>query len=247
MFTKKRKISREEMLNEIWISSASDFAFAKETIYNRLTDNTEESLLFLKYAMKTIALDVSSSIQAAVFYMKDVDPARLSRILPRFFYTAGGEKVNLLESYDEEKLVTVDISDMVVVTAPWKINRLPPGLSKIKSETFKYDEHNHSAVFYKNMDICVIENGYHSTAAGKYFGAGRLKAQVYNTQLAYPHITTDGEYWYNGGKKIFYHNIASEPYKVIDFRFALLYEISRLVYCIETGKMKINEAKKLFK
>ncbi len=68
-----------------------------------------------------------------------------------------------------------------------------------------------------------------------------------NTQLAYPHITTDGEYWYNNGEKIFYHNTASEPFKVIDFRFALMYEISRLVYCIENEKMKINEAKKLFK
>ncbi len=247
MLIKTRKIIKEARLNKVWICSASDFAFAKETIYKWLTDNTEESLLFLKYAMKTIALDVSSSIQAAVFYMKDVDSTRLGRILPRFFYATGGEKVNLIEGYDEEKLVTVDISDTVVVTAPWKINRLPPVLSKIKSETFKYDEHNHSAVFYKNMDICVIENGYHSTAVGKYFGAGSLKAQVYNTQLAYPHITTDGEYWYNNGEKIFYHNTASEPFKVIDFRFALMYEISRLVYCIENEKMKINEAKKLFK
>ena len=89
------------------------------------------------------------------------------------------------------------------------------------------------------MDICVIENGYHSVAAGKYFGAGCLKAQVYDTQLAYPHITTDGEYWYNGGEKIFYHNISSEPFKVIDFRFALLYEISRLVYCIEKDRKSV--------
>lgn len=85
MLIKKRKIIKEEMLNKVWICSASDFAFAKETIYKWLTDNTEESLLFLKYAMKTIALDVSSSIQAAVFYMKDVDSTRLGRILPRFF------------------------------------------------------------------------------------------------------------------------------------------------------------------
>lgn len=247
MFTKKRKISKDEILNGVWICSASDFAFAKWIIYNGLTDNTDESLLFLKYVMKTIALDVSSSIQAAVFYMKDVDSTRLGRILPRFYYLSNGTKIDLLEDCADENLISVDIEDTVLVTAPWKIKRLPPILCKINSETFKYDYRNHIALFYKNMDICVITNGHHSTAAGKYFVRGEIKAQIYNTQLAYPHITTDGEYWYCDGEKIYYPNISLEPFKVIDFRFALIYEISRLIYYIENGKMKIDEIKKLLK
>lgn len=238
MFKRKRNLKEELtplqkneiMVNSVLIRSRGNFSYANNIIHTYLPKDKNEAVLFLEYVKKTVALDISSSLQAAMFYFKDVDLSWSEHILPTSF-TANNINVELIDY--KEKPITVDIEKTTLITSPWSVNRLPPILNKIKAEGFKNDEHNHHAVFYEDMNICVISNGYHSTAAGKYFGKGELKACKCSTHLAYPHITTDGEYWYCDGKMIYGYN---EPFMVKDFRFALLYEISRIIYCIESGK-----------
>ena len=227
----------EETVNSVLICSSGNFSFANNIVRTYLPSDKNEAVLFLKYVMKTITLDISSSLQAAMFYFKDVDLSWSGHILPTSF-TTNNVKVELIDY--EEKPITVDIEKTTLITSPWCAKRLPPILKKIKDEGFKNDEHNQHAVFYEDMDICVISNGYHSTAAGKYFGKGELKAHLCNTRWAYPHITTDGEYWYCDSEKIYNYN---EPFKVKDFRFALLYEISKMIYSIESEKVNLEDIK----
>lgn len=114
---------------------------------------------------------------------------------------------------------------------PWNRDRLRNSVKNIHINNFEYHSNNHLAYYFSYIDICHVYNGNHSISAGIGHEKGIIKAKEYDIRDSFNHIYTDGEQWFNIHTK--------EPIEeVFDFMIAILYELAKIKYNLESEMKK---------
>lgn len=199
--------------------STASFKIAMHAIKNQLKemDSVDEKITLLKFARMAIISELAlSSINSLLYNGKaaeweDRSPYQLSNLNREKYY-------ELLDNACE-----CDLSKNKVVSYPWHIDRYFNAFLIIAKEGFRYDELNHMISYYPQLDLYVAYNGLHSISAGVLSQNGTLPCnEVYDLTKMFEKIhTEDGLKWVDSDGLV--------VGKIPDFRFALIFEISRLL------------------
>lgn len=219
------------------------FKEAQQFIYNRqdedivryvrlyVLDNDsysdKEKIEILDYILYCIKKDIQIEHLSFVRY-ENRGTYYLSRsdILPECYYDENGVLYKMEEKEIHKK--EISLKDDFVFAFPW--NKKSMGAAII--DGFNYNT-AYKATYYKGLDICILEIGKnHSVAAGIYKGEGTIQADVVDATRLFDHVDIEMGKFYDVHTK-------NKPYKerrilqdIVDFRFAALYEISRIRYSI---------------
>lgn len=140
-----------------------------------------------------------------------------------FFSNFYNEKGNTLSFNDSSKKANVNLSSTKIYLHPWNNVRTRESLVNISENDFVYDKNNHFAIYYPYINLCYVTCGNHSINAGRYFRKGSIVADEYDLSACFPHIETDGSYWFN--------THTNEPLiPVDDYRFAAIFTIAKMKY-----------------
>ena len=150
------------------------------------------------------------------------------------------EKMQQIAVIDSNKIPSrsVDLNKNHVFVTPWhKRERLPKIFSELRKTPFKYDEHNHDAYYYKQLELCHVVGGMHSITVGIGKKEGKIKAIEVDMVPLFEHIKTDGAYWkisheylkdYDSDEAVSLPILRGS--EIEDFRVAVLFEIARRRY-----------------
>lgn len=140
-----------------------------------------------------------------------------------FFSSFYNEDGNTLSFSDSSKKVNVNLSSTKIYLHPWNNDRTSESLVNISGNDFVYNKNNHFAIYYPYINLCYVTCGNHSINAGRYFRKGSIVADEFNLTACFPHIKTDGCYWFNAH--------TNEPLiPVDDYRFAAIFTIAKMKY-----------------
>lgn len=140
-----------------------------------------------------------------------------------FFSNFYNENGNTLSFSDSSKKVNVNLSSTKIYLHPWNNDRTSESLLNISENDFVYNKNNHFAIYYPYINLCYVTCGNHSINAGRYFRKGSIVADEFNLTACFPHIKTDGCYWFNAH--------TNEPLiPVDDYRFAAIFTIAKMKY-----------------
>lgn len=183
-------------------------------IWTKNKSNDEKRLL-LSYLIDTILDDICTEMIFQPLIFKAYSPPNCL-MFPEMYEVDGNKKTML-----SDEIVDVDLSVGKVLTCPWNNERTPRNLLNIQNNDFKFKQDNHSSVYYTDIELCQVYNGFHSINAGRYLKKGIIKSNVFRFELLYANYITDGLYWYNA------HNREKHS-KVFDFRIAAVYSLARM-------------------
>lgn len=205
----------------------SQFAYAIGIVKDYLTCSeysNSEKLILLDYVMDVIKIDMQSEYIVNLFYQHSVNKLN-PEPFPFFYYDENGRKRELISG--ELQIKTISLKDDYVITCPWNIDRIKDNILNITKNGFKYFSNNHYSYYYSELDLCIVYNGYHSIASGIYNKNGNILAKVISIKPLFQHIKTDGAYFYN-----VYTD--ERLYWIEDFRIAVLFEIAKMKYNLES-------------
>lgn len=174
-----------------------------------------EQIVILDYIIKSLIDDACAS--------KIVEPlikpteGVLDEPLPLFYYDENGNSQSIYTS----RKTSVDIAASNIYVRPWSIDKTLDSLLNLSDKKFIYKSNNHFSYYYTDIDLCYVHNGNHSINAGRYYKKGTILSDEANTSLLYPHINTDGVYWYNS-------HTNQVIYSVSDFRFAAVFLVAKM-------------------
>lgn len=188
-------------------------------------ESKEDQVFILTYIIDAIVDDLCHSTASNVL-QKSID-LPIKYFIPTFYHDEQGNEMSI----SKEEKISVDLSNDNVYSYPYNKKKIIRGLFDLRSEPFFYDENNHYANYFTDINICHVRDGYHHIHIGRYYKKGSIMADVMQTELLYPHCTTDGLNWYN-----FHTGEIIE--KVYDFRIATAYSIAQLRDKIRTDTDK---------
>lgn len=191
----------------------------------RSQDDSDKKLLFLDYIQEVIKRDLHAEFQAAIFY-EGYKVRKINAPFPMFFRNVNGESICIVTPKEYKE---VDLSNDCIFALPWRDISVISTVNMLSEIDFEYIEGSHGALYYYPIDICYVHNGNHSISAGMYFKKGKIKADFCDITPLFSNVYTDGASWYN----IHTNNVIEE---LCDFRIALLFEVAKLRYNVETQK-----------
>ena len=178
-------------------------------------ESKEDQIFILTYIIDVIIDDLCHSTASNVLQKKFDSPVKY--FIPTFYHDEQGNEMSILK---EEKR-SVDLSKDNVYSYPYDKSKVIRALFDLRSDPFCYYESNHYADYYTDINICRVRDGHHHIHIGRYYKKGFIMADVMQTELLYPHCTTDGINWYNS-------HTGEIIEKVYDFRIATAYSIAQL-------------------
>ena len=192
-------------------------SFAKT--YIESNKSIDEKKLILEYMIDVIKKDVQSFYMSSMYYCEKNKCAQINGLPIPIYYDSDELKFDISTG----QMVMLDLSKDNYVVIPWNSERMIWNLVNIKNNEFEYDESNHKAFYYNYLDFGYVYNGNHSITSGHYFRKGEIKAELCDTPKIFDLVVTNGHDWYIGKEKI----------KAHDFRFCLIYELSKMKYKLE--------------
>lgn len=220
-FFKKRK--------EAILPCYTKFDYTKALMHvSYLLDEVEtpkDKIDILEFLMKSVRQQIQlESILSYIYPGKFMQQKNFNIILPMELLTDGG----LIEPAKETH-TTIDFSKTVTVSTPKEAKKYARAIIDVNSRGFTYNKNNHFATYYKYLDICVITNGYHHTAAAILNNKGTIIAShEYDTALIFPYVSINN----NVEIEIVNDDIfLRSP----DIRFALLYTFAKMKWQIENN------------
>lgn len=194
---------------------------------NDIIDNEdkENAKIMLDYMMETIKNDLKYSFLTEIIYSPRFETLDITRktFIPEFYEDEKGKMINVTNRREKK----INLKNDTIITVPYRQERKMNSILYLKNNVFKYMEDNHMGKYYEILDITYIYNGIHSISSGIELGKDSdiVIKEVIKVSELFPHIYTDGIEWINS------HSNKS-IYKVVDFRIAILFELSRLKYNI---------------
>lgn len=191
----------------------------------------EEKIAFLKLIRQSVIDEIACEYK--------------NRILYKGFFNENEHRTNLCYlNYDENSNslfepykvdYTCDLSKNNIISFPWHIDRLMNTFHYISRDNFKYDPLNHYVYYFPQLNLYVAHNGLHSISAGVTSKQGLLPcSESYDISKMFDSVyTDDGIHWLN----------KNDPdYKGVigDFRFAIIYTISKLLWDISPLYLKYS-------
>ncbi|ABY93721.1 MULTISPECIES: DUF6710 family protein [Thermoanaerobacter] len=210
------------------MDQAYEFKYALEFTHQVLKNEKtkEDKILILDFMLDVIREDLKYDFLTAIFYREEYfeKGVRIPLPFPYSYYDETGTKRSIYENVVGIKKVY--LAEECILVFPWHRGRIRESIKNIGKNEFQYDEFNHKAFYFSPVNICFVYNGMHSTAAGIGFKKGYIKANNYDVTKLFPHVHTDGLYWYNS------HN-NQKLEELFDFRIGVIYEISKIKHYIE--------------
>lgn len=188
-------------------------------------------------ANESIALTIWDQIEIIEYYMQLIKNDLATSAKIQTLYT------NILEVYSVQYYDMLFPNDYVKVqdntekfmlgsdtyVSMWDLSRFNRVVSKIKKNNFKEDKNNHWSYYYKELDWLHVYNGKHSATLGSLHDNSYVTAEIVSISSMFGKVFTNGGQWYitNNGSDMY----LEDP--VIDFRVALLFELSYRKYQLE--------------
>lgn len=111
----------------------------------------------------------------------------------------------------------VAIEGNAVWSFPYNQYKLKSAIYDIKNKGFINLQHNCTGVYYEELGLIHITNGFHHAAAAFFEKTGEVELEVIRLSDYFDSLTTDGAFW-----------ICSEgKTRCEDYRLAVLYELAR--------------------
>lgn len=183
----------------------------------------EEKINLLKYIADVVKRDMQSGYIVDLFYHSNPN-LYVHPFFPFGYHDEEGNYNELIP--DEPKFKRISLKDNVVFTFPWDSKRMKNSLLNILKNKFTYFHYNHWAYYYEGLDVCEVYNGNHSIASGIYKSEGYIEAKVVDIKPLFYHIKTDGVNFFN----IHTGNAVED---ILDFRVAILFQVSKMIYDLE--------------
>lgn len=195
---------------------------------------------------KEIAVELSESISDQInlftFMIQCIIRELEAEEISKIFYVDNNEHIKqpilspfpeyYTDQYDTDHdlssncIVKVDFSKTPVIVQPGLKDKLVNAVNLVWRNGFKNIGKNVLGIYFEYIDLCYVYNGTHTCSAAVIKRQGVIETSCRDMTKLFPHITTDGEWWYNA-------HTGEKKYKVYDFRFAVLYEIARCKYELE--------------
>ncbi|HDR4873404.1 TPA: hypothetical protein QCR24_004278 [Bacillus cereus] len=183
-------------------------------------DSLQKKIL-LNYMMDVIRKDFKTSVITTIFYREEHFKDYNRQIFfPMSYYNENGKELKIHDPSNKES-ININLQDECVIPIPWNRKRMKDAVKEIYKRDFIFDPYNHESTYYTPIDVCHIESGNHSIAAGIGHMKGEIMSKKIDISKAFPHLLSDGAYWYNVHTK-------EKLYPVFDYRVAILFELAKL-------------------
>lgn len=179
----------------------------------------DSKLAFIDYALETIKNDLRYEWLSKIYYEPDVTDYQ-GNFLPPFYHDEEGNE-HKLENHTIYENRRISLKNNSVFSVPWRSKSLYNTYKYGRTLPFKNDYKNQKGLYYTELDLCVVRNGYHSSAAGIINKSGELIADSCSINHMFYHVHSDGAYWLNS------HNDEMIDCPLKDFRIALIYELAK--------------------
>lgn len=213
MFFRKRK---EKPLT---IFPQSEFNYVIESANQMLESvtTTQEKKEILEYFIELIKRDLEAHLLTDLFrqnpaFTSDND---FTNVIPR-----------LEESVIPKETKVVDFSKDQVFVLPWEAMRLCNAITTVGNYGYKFIERNIRAYYYTYFDFTIVTNGRHHTAVGCVKRKGNILAPVIDGVVLLKNIDTNGAQWFSSFDK-------QSLGKVVDYRIAILFQLTKQKYELE--------------
>lgn len=217
LLRKKKKAGPE-------IEDGQEFFYAMEYVkrYLENEDEPENKIVFLDFVLEVIKNDLKYDLLAHIFYNKEHFKDKFKYPLPLSFWDEEGKE----KPISELGVTKIDLGKDFVLVQPWNRKRLYNKIISMNKNKFVYDKLNHFGYHYPYLNLTTIYNGTHSISSGIIYKKGTIEVNAVDITETFPHIYTDGRYWYN------VHNKEKKG-NVTDFRLAIIYEVAKMKYGLE--------------
>ena len=210
-FFKHKNTIRET--DEEFLAKSSYDAIQKLTAAYIKELSAEDNEKMLDYLLDTVTRDLCTSMLAKPLYQGYSNSLFVS--FPTHYYDKNGIKRSI-----EDEEVAVELNQAHIYLSPWNNERTKNNLLNLFDKEFHYDELNHVAFYFPDINLCHIANGNHSINAGRYLKKGTILATQCDIKKLFPHVCTDGYKWYN--------THSGEPFGWVgDFRLSAIYLIAK--------------------
>lgn len=174
--------------------------------------------------MKAIRLDLQTEVLTSLLY--DTQKPNLPKYRLPFPYEVSVDS-GVMNLYNPEK-IKIDFAETIAISQSFENKKFVRAMHNIAKNGFKANSNNILATYYKYLDICIIENGYHHTAIAILNKHGIIDSNFYDTAKIFPIIDVDidGNFYYILNNEILC------PYKS-DKKLALLYKLAKQKWLIE--------------
>lgn len=202
------------------ISAVGEYKYAIDFIHSVFKTETsaEDQLIVLNFMLDVIKEDLRTDLLSHIFYSQADFDREFDWPFPITCADETGNEFSIETGWAE-----VDLEQNCVLVLPWRRDRLRNQILNISKNDFRYIERNHKAWFFPYISLCYVYNGRHSIASGVVYKKGKIKALQYDITKLFPHINTDGKYWYNS-------HTGERAGEVPDFRISIIYEIARAIF-----------------
>lgn len=107
----------------------------------------------------------------------------------------------------------------IVISYPTDCEKMSGAIWDISKYGFTDNDKNTSGLYFPDVDILIITNGYHHSCVGAVQKEGRAEVQVYEFSHLLDKLQTDGENW------LYTENGKTEIQSMLDYRLGLVYEL----------------------
>lgn len=185
--------------------------------------DAQEIQALIQYMIHMICNDIQYDCICDILYSENnetmFDEFRCNSIFPEVYFDQNGLRCTIAS---DDNMQTVDFEKDAVFVIPRKRQRLSRNVIYLEKVAFAFDNRNHFGIYFPQIQSCYVFNGNHSVAAGLKKRKGTIQVPVYDMQPLFEHVTTDGAAWY-----CIHTNEKLE--NVVDFRFAILFELVRKI------------------
>lgn len=190
----------------------------------------EDKLRYYSFVIDRIKIAIcAESHLDFILHQERNDNTKVWTYFPLYYYTNSLHS----ECIETDQKIICDFSKDILADSTFKGKSLIRHLEARAEDDF-IGTSNHLAKFFSYIDMGVIYNGRHSAAAAMYYKKGSIKASLCDFPLLFSSTCTDGFEWYS--------NIAGKAMgQVVDYRYAVMYEIAKRRFRIDGHKYHIEE------
>ena len=218
MIFKNKKVAKEPLTVEKKYLNAINAVKSYANVIDSI-----DIISYLKLIRTAIIEELASEFNNKILYhgIFEDNEHRAAAVIPYFRWDENSVPyfVELENKYE------CDLSKDKIVSFPWHIDRFVSAFNIVANQGFKYMPTNHRVYYFPQLNLYIAFNGLHSLGAGVATKKGIVPCvKAYDLTRMFETIhSDDGVHWVSNNGNISVDDIS-------DFRFALIYEISKLIW-----------------
>lgn len=178
-----------------------------------------ERMEFYRFAIRAICMDIQTTSLSKIIYREVSGGWLIDAIFPA---ASTALRAGLARETD-----VVRLKGKTVFSVPYSLEKMGAAVKDLSLDGgFRAEKNSTNGIYIPELRLAMVANGiHHATAAHAIDGSAVMEAEVYRLEKLFPllKVSEDGSAWVGDGW--------SE--KILDARFALIYELARKVQEIE--------------